>query len=231
MRCTQIVEAGAYVLGALPPAERAAYERHLPGCLTCRDEVSDLAGLPGLLGRLDSGTAASIGRTESSPPALLDTVLVRAGNERRRSRQRQRWQRSGALLAAACLAAVVGFGVATMHHAPRPRPVVAAMHPVSGSVPVTATVGYTANDAGGTQLTMSCVYLEATGPDSDKGSKWHLALVVFPRGSATGTTVSAWAAAPDDDFSFTWQLVLSPGQIGRIELQREGVPLLVYQAT
>ena len=125
---------------------------------------------------------------------------------------------------------MVGFGVASMDQPPGPRPVVAAMHPVSGSVPVTATVGYTANDTGGTQLTMSCVYLEAGGPDTDKGN-WHLALVVFPRGSAHGTTVSAWAAVPDNDFSFTWQLGFPPGQIGRIELQREGVPLLVYEAT
>jgi len=53
VRCIETVEAGAYVLGALAPADRSAYERHLANCARCREEVAQLAGLPGLLGRLD----------------------------------------------------------------------------------------------------------------------------------------------------------------------------------
>jgi anti-sigma factor RsiW len=60
MKCTQTLEVGAYVLGALVPAEREAFERHLAECAICRDEVADLAVLPGLLGRLDFETARSI---------------------------------------------------------------------------------------------------------------------------------------------------------------------------
>ena len=73
MRCTQTAEAGAYVLGALSPAERSAYERHIAACVTCRNEVAELAGLPGLLGRLDADTAASIGQPEGAPEKLLHT--------------------------------------------------------------------------------------------------------------------------------------------------------------
>jgi hypothetical protein len=43
---------GAYVLGALDPADRSALETHLAGCATCQAELASLAGLPGLLGRL-----------------------------------------------------------------------------------------------------------------------------------------------------------------------------------
>ncbi|MCL9762191.1 zf-HC2 domain-containing protein [Frankia sp. AiPa1] len=43
---------GAYVLGALDPADRSVVEHHLAGCADCRAELSSLAGLPGLLGRL-----------------------------------------------------------------------------------------------------------------------------------------------------------------------------------
>ena len=39
----------AYVLGALSPADRQAYERHLRDCQECQDSVQRLAGLPGLL--------------------------------------------------------------------------------------------------------------------------------------------------------------------------------------
>lgn len=49
MNCRENVSLGAYVLGALEPAERAAVERHLPGCPSCRDEVVSFAPLPGLL--------------------------------------------------------------------------------------------------------------------------------------------------------------------------------------
>lgn len=43
---------GAYVLGALEPADRAAVANHLGGCAECRAELAGLAGLPGLLARL-----------------------------------------------------------------------------------------------------------------------------------------------------------------------------------
>lgn len=49
MSCRESVSLGAYVLGALEPAERAAIERHLSGCRSCRDEVVSFAPLPGLL--------------------------------------------------------------------------------------------------------------------------------------------------------------------------------------
>ena len=229
MRCEQTVEAGAYVLGALPPAERAAYERHVPTCPTCREEVAELAGLPGLLGRLDTATAAAIGKTESAPAAMLDTVLVSASTERRRLRQRHRWQRTGALLAAACLAGVVAFGAATMDHPTRIQPVVAALHPVSGAIPVSAVLAYVANDHGGTDITMNCVYPHGvTYPEKEL---LYLNLVVFPRGSTHGTTLSTWTVDAGDDLSFFWQVTMPPGQIGRIELQHEGAPLLVYEAT
>ncbi|MEV1143541.1 zf-HC2 domain-containing protein, partial [Micromonospora sp. NPDC049799] len=52
-RCEFAHDDGAYVLGALAPAERAAYERHLAGCADCRQAVAEIAVLPGLLGRLD----------------------------------------------------------------------------------------------------------------------------------------------------------------------------------
>jgi anti-sigma factor RsiW len=35
-------DAGAFVLGALEPAEHAAFEQHLAGCPECRDEVEQL---------------------------------------------------------------------------------------------------------------------------------------------------------------------------------------------
>jgi Putative zinc-finger len=71
MKCTQTLEVGAYVLGALVPAERDAFEKHLGECAICREEVADLAVLPGLLGRIDYETARSIAQEGEDSAALF----------------------------------------------------------------------------------------------------------------------------------------------------------------
>jgi hypothetical protein len=45
-------EDGVYLLGALSPAERHAFEGHLIYCARCRDNLAFLAVLPGLLARV-----------------------------------------------------------------------------------------------------------------------------------------------------------------------------------
>ena len=158
MRCTQTAEAGAYVLGALSPAERSAYERHIAACVTCRNEVAELAGLPGLLGRLDADTAASIGQPEGAPEKLLHTVLASARTERVRLRRRHMRERGFIMLAAACLAVVVGAGVSTMSIPAAPPPVLGAMTPTDQGEPVNALLGYWADTKGGTEIKMTCSY-------------------------------------------------------------------------
>jgi anti-sigma factor RsiW len=71
MRCPQTLEVGAYVLGALVPAERDAFEKHLGECAICREEVAELAVLPGLLGRLDFETAKAIAQEGEDSAALF----------------------------------------------------------------------------------------------------------------------------------------------------------------
>jgi hypothetical protein len=69
-RCEFAHDDGAYVLGALSPAERAAYERHLATCAFCREAVAEVAVLPGLLGKLDAADFAKLlDPTLSEPPA------------------------------------------------------------------------------------------------------------------------------------------------------------------
>lgn len=133
MRCEYAHDDGAYVLGALAPAERAAYERHLGTCQTCRDAVAEIAVLPGLLGRLDPATALELlgveqsdgaaggGRRpvpaiggDSGDDAKMNVLLAAAAKERRQARRRRGVRFASAMTAAACLAlvATLGFNLA-----------------------------------------------------------------------------------------------------------------------
>ena len=66
MRCDFAHDDAAYVLGALSPAERLEFERHLESCDECAHSVRALAGMPGLLDLADA-------RVLEDPP--VDTPL------------------------------------------------------------------------------------------------------------------------------------------------------------
>lgn len=60
MTCRHSVSLGAYLLGALDPAERSAFEEHLDTCPNCKAELLRLAPLPGLLQRITPEEYAAI---------------------------------------------------------------------------------------------------------------------------------------------------------------------------
>lgn len=62
----------AYVLGALSPSDRRAYERHLAGCAACRSAVAELAGLPGLLGTISPAHARALTEDDAGPGEPTD---------------------------------------------------------------------------------------------------------------------------------------------------------------
>jgi len=91
---------GAYVLGALDPAERARFEAHLDVCALCREELTGLAGLPGLLSRV---TAEDVLAEDAPPPPALAERLI----ERLRAARRARRRRFAAFAASAATVAAV----------------------------------------------------------------------------------------------------------------------------
>lgn len=96
---------GAYLLGALEPAERSELEGHLAGCEPCRAEVVALAPLPGLL--RGGGEPAAV---VVDGPATADAALSLLARDRGRLERRLRRWRAGA---AAALAAVLVLAGAT----------------------------------------------------------------------------------------------------------------------
>jgi hypothetical protein len=133
----------AYVAGLLSPDERRSFERHLAECPACAKAVSEIAGLPGLLGRLapaeaeallagdpvpgsssTSPTSSSSSSSSSQEPGRVQDLARRAGRSRRRARRRlgALVAGGGVLVAAVGLLAGLGLGFGgTAPTAPAPE--------------------------------------------------------------------------------------------------------------
>jgi anti-sigma-K factor RskA len=187
---------GAYTLDAVSEGERATFERHLPGCDTCRAQVAELRETAGRL----ADAAWSV-----PPPAMRDQVLARM----RRTRQerprvgaepvprRTGWTRRAAL-AAAAVAVAAGGGASgylsqlgrlgeQRHAAARARANAAAVAAVL-SAPDVRLRSFPAGDRGHLNLAYSAsrdsvVALLAGVPDPGPAHGYRLWLV--RRGTAT----------------------------------------------
>lgn len=219
------------MLGALVPADRTAYERHLATCRACRDEVAELAGLPGLLGRLDAEAAASVGQpVAAAPPSALDSALAGARTARIRTLRRRRWERGLTFAVAACLALFIGVGASMLSRPAAPTPVLAAMSPVVEDPQVTALVGYWPDPKGGTDIRMTCVYADTASP-SRHDDAVRLDLWVVPRDGSAAKSVWYWDAGPGYRDTFWAESDLRPDQIARLEVRHGTAVVLVYRAT
>lgn len=229
MRCDRIVDSGPYVLGALAPAERAGYERHLAHCPTCRGDVAELAGLPGLLGRLEPAAAqriAAIGGPPTDPPDPLLLSRVVAAASRRRRVRRFTWVSLPTAFAAACVALVVVLGVGTGGEPlPQAAPSLATMRAVAGSAQISAEVALTPV-RGGTQIQLHCWYARTSVYTSVRTFR----LYVYPRGSGPREQVSSWTAGPGDDLRISAVTHLATIEVATVEVDSDsGEPLLSYQ--
>ncbi|SDI85720.1 Putative zinc-finger [Actinokineospora alba] len=101
-----LTSVGAYVLGALDPADRAEFEAHLAGCASCKAELLRMAPLPGLLHRItpeDYEDQPDL--PEPEPVPLAEPIPLR----RKRGPRRQ-WP----LAAAVVIVVALGAGTAVL---------------------------------------------------------------------------------------------------------------------
>jgi hypothetical protein len=160
MSCPFAQDDAAYVLGALSPVERLAFERHLPQCPNCRRAVRELAGMPGLLSRVDPEVLTAT-PVEDPLPA---SVLPRLARAARRSRRRRLLAATGAAAAAAAVAASLVVSQIDLGDPASPvgepgsSPTLTVIHmdPV-GEVPVEADLEME-NVTWGTKLELTCTY-------------------------------------------------------------------------
>jgi hypothetical protein len=165
-------DAAPYVLGALSPEDRQAFEAHLDRCPSCESQVREFAGLPGLLSRLPADEVAAALDGAPVPPATLLPALQFTVRRERRAR---RWRVAAAGLAAACLAVIGTAVVVNQTGTPPPSasvPLARAFRTV-GAAPVTATADLV-EKAWGTEIDMKCTY---SGP-SEAGEPQYTLIAV-----------------------------------------------------
>ncbi|WP_049580187.1 anti-sigma factor family protein [Streptomyces sp. SBT349] len=202
---------GAYVLGALSPQDRAAFEEHMGDCDACARSVRELAGLPGLLAQAEMAVGPP------PPPTLLPAMLDEAAGEARSRaataataaagvRRRRRLFAAVAATAvtlAACLA--LAFTAVRLDDE---GPASSAMTPV-GAYPVSATLRLADAD-GGTRVEMECEY------GGERGGDYLLVAV----GRDGGTEVLArWYALPRNSASLSVGTALRRADIESLEVR------------
>ena len=213
---------GAYVLGALPPAERAEYERHLAVCDECRSGLTELLPLPGLLRRVDDAEREALlgGAVRDEPPAGLETRLLeaaRAESEARSPRVVPLWRRTRTRIAlgVAAAAAVAAAVVVPLAARDDPPPAAIASVTLRQTVPspLSATVALTRTDWG-TRIDMTCFYAGEKGsePSRDYG------LFVIDR-TGDAHEVSSWWAGPGEEAKTTGSTELAVDDLSSVQVR------------
>ena len=230
---------GAYVLGALSPAERHEYEKHLEQCERCRASVAELTSMPGLLGRLGADRAEALlddslldgygdspleGTAQPGPsPQLLD--LVRLEDHRRR---RRRTRVGFALAAAAAIVAVAIFAPLGFSRFMTPAPPASqtlALEEVA-DVPLSASVKLTPVEWG-TRLELDCSYADST---DGAGTAWSYGLYVTGDDGTT-SELSTWKIAPGSKATISAGTELALDDIHTVEIRPIGSNDVLLRAT
>lgn len=185
----------AYVLGSLSSVERREFETHMAGCVSCRQAVNELSGMPALLSQLDRDQVAATAEDDkfaeaSLPPDMLPTLLEKVAWRRRRSRLM-----TATATAAAAAIMVIGVFIGVRGHSltvvPTPPQSSASVLPMAqvGTTALASTVSVDSQHWG-TYIDLNCVCLAPVNSHHDT-----LAMVVVRR-DGTHTRLATWVAEP-----------------------------------
>jgi Putative zinc-finger len=218
-------DAGPYVLGALPPEDRRAFEEHLATCSRCRAEVQEFAGLPGLLSRLPTGELPAVlqGAPEPAPPvSVLPALLREAGVERKSRRRRTAIVGIAAALVVAAGSVVVTEAVVDQPAAVVAQPAMQAFTPAKAGLPVTAQATVT-DVPNGTRIVMNCSY---TGPLSNDGAPAQYNLRYVPTDGGKPQWMGSWPVASRDGYTVDTVVPVPREKIAKFEVTWNGQAVL-----
>jgi len=212
----------SYVLGALTPGDRRAYEEHLDGCERCRAAVAELAAMPGLLARSRPEVEGwDDQEPDAGPPANLVDLVTRRRELRARALRRRVVGAVVGVAAAAALAMAVPVALSRSEQTGVSQAVVLA--PV-GATTMTAALDLT-SVAWGTSISMSCDY--PTG--EDWGGAYHPATYTLEITDTDGTVsdVATWSAVPGKSIHVDAATAVPLDHIASVTvLSDTGAPLL-----
>ena len=221
----------AYVLGALGPAERREFERHLAGCEACRAAVAELAGMPAVLSELDRAQALALVSPRSPDgggPGGADVVPISSLASAAVRRQRRRWAwQAAAAVALVAAGGVGGVALSGPDGGARAAGVTAVtLDPVGGS-DVSADLTLTPS-TWGTSMEWSCSYPSLPGGPGPMDAVYELVLIDE---DGTRTVAATWSADGDDHASgLLASSALGMEDIARVELAVEGADLVLAAA-
>jgi hypothetical protein len=232
MSCEFAHDDGAYVLGALSPADRSAFQAHLSGCAECTRAVQELAGLPGLLARVPADV---LEQRDAEP--LPDTLLPGLVREVQRVQRRRMWTVVGTAAAAAVVVAggslAIGLnvgddgpGTATAQPSSE-APTGQAMQVVGPEV-MTADLALT-SVSWGTRLDLTCSYPTPDEP-WETAKEWTYAMFVVTK-DGNVEQVATWKALPGKTMRLAAATAASRDDIASVEIRTgTGEPLLTLTA-
>lgn len=210
---------GVYLVGALSPEERAGYESHLRVCASCARSVAELAGLPGLLGRVPTEVAAALDEPvtgEPSPPSLLTDVLDRVRRQERGRRRRRLW--AVAASAAACvLVAAVAVGVLRTDDPAEPPAAYTSVELAAVTSSPLAVTAQLTPVAWGTRITLLCSY--AAGDERAQYADGPTYALVLRGADGMAQQVATWKAVPGRAVSVQAATSMSPADIAEIQVE------------
>jgi hypothetical protein len=213
----------AYVMGALSPQEREAFETHLAECPRCSQSVAELSSMTGLLAQVPLGRVVQPENGQEPAPDLLLPGLMRAARSERRRRS-LRLMASGAVAAAVVAIAVV-IGVSLGGPA-KPAGTTVAMSPVR-STAVTGTLHLT-EASWGTQVSLDCQWVGSAAADWDDKKTYQL--VAVPTNGTQPRLLAQWALVPGEDATVVGSTDLATDRIARIELQESADKTVLLEA-
>jgi len=216
MSCPFAQDDAAYVLGALSSVERLEFERHLGTCADCRRAVRELAGMPGLLSRVDPEVLTTTPVEDPLPASVLPRLTQAA----RRSRRRRVVAAAGAAAAAAAVAASLvvsqlDLGDPADPTEPGPTLTVVHMDPV-GDVPVEADLAME-NVTWGTRLELTCTY-DTESVDFRLPSRVDYVIVVR-RADGHDEQVGSWRSLDGRTMHLTAATAAPAAKISSVEVR------------
>jgi hypothetical protein len=199
----------AYVLGALAPDERIAFEAHLDTCAECRARVAEARAAADLLAGLTVADTADPG---PMPDTLLPGLLRRADRER----ARRSWViGSLAAVAAACSVALVVLLWPSTAGSPAPALAFQQVRPS----PVNATASLVA-ETWGTEIDLRCHY----SYEVQRGIPYRLVVV---DDAGAHHAAGSWTLAPGNEVTFTAVTSVPKADIARVLITlANGSPIL-----